>query len=31
MAQNLALISHGEPQWDAKVNSAINRLNEVGG
>lgn len=31
MAQNLALISHGEPQWDAKVNSAINCLNEVEG
>ena len=31
MEQNLALISHGEPQWDAKVNSAINRLNEIGG
>lgn len=30
MAQNLALISHGEPQWDTKVNAAINRLNEVG-
>ena len=31
MEQNLALISHGEPQWDTKVNSAINRLNEIGG
>lgn len=31
MVQNLALVSHGEPNWDVKVNAAIKALNEVGG
>lgn len=31
MVQNLSLVSHGEPNWDVKVNAAIKALNEVGG
>ena len=32
MAQDLALIAHGEPQWDTKVNAAIEKVNtELGG
>lgn len=26
----LQLLAHGEPQWDNKVNAAINRLNDIG-
>ena len=27
MAQDLALIAHGEPQWDTKVNAVIEKVN----
>lgn len=28
---DLALVSHGEPNWDVKVNNAIKALNSMGG